>query len=530
MSRNLRISPWKLKKDEAAQLHWCSSPHRNQDGQWIMTLYFLRLDGSIVSHVVPWGLLPYLKLGGTYEDGKLTDRIQGYFDRLVLKPNQQVQLLPSSEIPRNLYQTFFMPDYVHEWMCSFQINQILYFVPCIELVRAFMTPTKTLTEALLSVGGLESLYDGMTLESGSLHIDLSPEYPYRIATPEYILHLAWLLNNNSMLREWNKVRNRLLTRTDTHSEKTIRIIPPISHPTTLQYRYIQIGNMRFVLGVIGLEDIVAPRVNTIFYSHPKLKGSEKTSGQRYQKVEIPGGCEDLNADHDMSEEPAKSADHTKTVSAPSVFYKYLNRPDTKSVRNKKTQVKSGEIIQVGGSVGTAPDSNEKKPVSASKWSASGAIDPVEFDVLERASDDDTFGLEEFIRFVHRFKEENPQLSIQLSIYYLPEGKTFSLAPGGVPRTCAIVRIEGLGKYPIFIVEISRPDRWNISTLVMTQKTETPIKQHDLFDCLTSMLDNYGHWNEDTLDHYTTRFSVHLVKHQKKGAFGSLFQCLYDLIS
>lgn len=68
--RRIRWSPWPFATDQVVTLYWIRSPQHDQiSHQWMTTAVF-QDDARILHDVrVPWGFLPWLKVGISYRNG-----------------------------------------------------------------------------------------------------------------------------------------------------------------------------------------------------------------------------------------------------------------------------------------------------------------------------------------------------------------------------------------------------------------------------------------------------------------------------
>lgn len=517
MEQTRKISPWPFKKeDERAVLDWISSPRRDENRQWYLHGTFVGERGSVKSQRFSWGLLPLLKMGATYDDGRIADSVAGYYGRIVINPNTLVRKITADGIPNELLNHYLFPEYRQDVVCTFYYDKVEYFLTCVEIVRAFLSPTRVLAKSIVSAGGLETLYEGTHFENQTLHLDLSPEYPVSLARPEYLLHLSWLIHTPRIRKEWSAVQRQLIGGTDTGETPPVSLLPPIICPTGIQFRGIRVGNRCLIQSILAIEDLIAPTVEKIIYTHPKFKKPVPTEEVRKQKVNLPANTPETESVQIEADEPAKKSDSPRAVSAPGMFYRFKQTPIARKKSEKQNQVRKGPVIQVGESrVGDSEgDGAKEKIVTASDWTGSGKVEPIEFKSLLRARSDQNYGLESFIDYVQQLSFMNPQISIQMSVFYLPEGCPTSTTPDGHRRLCAIVRIEGVDDHPRFIVEVGRPDRYQISTLVVRMKSADGSIDTHLLELISAMMENYGHWDENKIQQMPNSMDVYLVKHHR----------------
>mgnify|MGYP006869434341 FL=1 len=102
----MQFKNWPFGSNEKPVLYWMTSP-RKCDSGWVMDAVFKRQSGllpRIVRVEVPWGTLPYLRIGRIYYDrGRLDETSKsGLESNFVLFPKHTGRLIPAYDMPKEL--------------------------------------------------------------------------------------------------------------------------------------------------------------------------------------------------------------------------------------------------------------------------------------------------------------------------------------------------------------------------------------------------------------------------------------------
>ena len=203
----LRLRPWPFEKDEKVRLYWLCSPYKTADGTWLLKAIFLSDRQSSPKTVqYPWGTLPALRIGRTYVDGLLEKHASDNALQRIFIPNIQNGLLCKAfDLPRNLYNFYQNSLLGRERLWMFRANQNIFYIPCIELVRAFLAPSKTLANQLMKPHGIDSLIEEELLQDDTLTIHLSRSIPRTLVSDRTVAHLVWLYYEETARQCWESL-------------------------------------------------------------------------------------------------------------------------------------------------------------------------------------------------------------------------------------------------------------------------------------------------------------------------------------
>lgn len=500
--RTLVLNPWKFRYDEEVELYWLCSTRMDQNQNWMITAVFKRADGTVKDIEYPLGTLDMLRIGWKYKNGRISEDAQvGKVKDVTVPKTCTYNIVDGFKMPKKLYLLNGNTRYGRQKICHFFLNSMNYYVPCIEIMRGFLTPSVALTNAIMRPHGLESLIDSTQILFRELNITLSAEYPSRLVNDESVLHLVWLLYNKRAKEIWNSVYRLILNySTNSYNSKEILIdtIPPMDKDCRLEYRGFNVDNSTFIQEVISIQGIEMPTFDSIVYSHPSLYKNEQVNEPKRQ-IGNKGSTEKSDElELDESGEPSRKSNQQSAVELPPVQFGFVNKPKMIKKKNKVSLVRTGGSEDNNQTNGSGRSSGiSEKIVTTQDWSLSGCITPIEFKLLELVKEEPMRGLEKFFKAIDYITKQSPSLKLASSVVYLPYGKGFSVCPDGFRRTCAIVKVINYLQPPSYIFEVGRPDDWSVSTLFMYPLNIKNIDkdiEETIINNLVKLVNNNGHWD------------------------------------
>lgn len=100
----------------------------------------------------------------------------------------------------------------------------------------------------------------------------------------------------------------------------------------------------------------------------------------------------------------------------------------------------------------------------------------------------------------------------MSVFLLPIGKRYSICENGIRRTCAVTQIT-TPLTPKYLIEMARPDKWSISTLLLTPKKAISVKviEEEVRSLLEAVVNKGGHWDRFALN-MCENLDIEKIKH------------------
>lgn len=504
----LKIRPWPFEKNEEVELYWLCSPYFHREKGWLMKAAFKKMNNEIVEITVPWGTIPCLVIGQKYSDGlPCTTGKRGRILEITIPERSIFETCVAYDIPTTLYYFYKNQDFGFQKICRFRIGDRNFYIPCLEIIRTYLTPHKVLANCIMKPGGLDLLIEKTEIKGRDLFIDLTDEVPRRIVCNETAAYLAWLKHDVYANKAWNSIYNKVFSRAIEKSPYNavsefqkgtyMEVLPPAGKGTKWAFRGITVGKDTLILELLSRTNLYMPFDN-IYYSHSSLVNPDATSEQKIIKViKSKNGLDEDIVSLDKHDEPSQKDSDQSVIEHISIGFSFNRNPKMKRVRKRNLKLRTGstdDAAQIRDIEGIKRD----EIASTQDWIYGGQIRPIEFKSLEIVKDGVIKGLEEFLKVVDYIDKNHRDIRVFLNLVYIPKGRAFSLYPNGTRRNCAIVKIEREKKLPCYILEVGRADSWSISTLLVYQLI-TQISQEEvevmLSELLIGLINNNGHWDK-----------------------------------
>ncbi|MBL8203481.1 MAG: hypothetical protein JNM09_04570 [Blastocatellia bacterium] len=502
----LKVKPWPFDKNEPATLNWILSPIRKISGYEVIAIFKTLFTGKLERVPLPLGILPALRIGRVYIDGKLADQIPQP-QKLDIPNIRNGTLVDGFKMPPSLYSLLEQRSSCEENLWRFELNANTYFLPCLEMIRAFFIHTKTLANKILIPNGLDTLIGDEEIKGNELILHLDETFPLNLLKTKemeaaHLNHLIWLRHNPSARMAWEFVARKLYAQAIKNnpfdlfqalSERIpLQVIPPFAESLRMEFTSVSHGNQHLVLEILGFEETTPLPFDRVSYTHPRLEEPRKTTVTKIRKIPIEVGEE---IELDTSGLPAKNESNPTIVKTPAVEFRLLHFVPLKRIYQKRPDDNSPKRITVA----------EETPVSSVVRSANptvygGLHNPLEFAGLTAPAPDlpdyQEKGLNQFLTAVNVLASHYQQeLMVYPFIGELAYDKSFSKDEQNHQRKYAWVSIQSRQSTAhCFILELARVEGRQIATLFIKapQKVSSPLQEK-----LTESLNkNNGHFNPD----------------------------------
>jgi hypothetical protein len=498
----VKLRPWKFPVGKKIRLYWICSPYRQSNGNWTVRAVFQAIGSSDLEIIdFPWGTLPALTTGWYYVDGLPVEPIPGLlFENLFVPKLNDGKTIDAFDINGKFHHFRQSGEIAKERVWKFINYGATYFLPCLELLRAFLLPSKTLTNLILRPNGLESVIDDEKVREGTLEIYLNKEVPQRIVTHQNVAHLVWLLYNPTVKVCWDSVYRNIFTESLERSASSptqamsaglpITFEPPDIGSCRLSVDAVSGTNERFITRINGFSLENFP-FETVIYSHPSIK-EKKTFKSRTKQPRLIK--EDFEDDFSLDEErrAPRHDSNQPIVNASKVYFDFNLAP-------RLIKLPQGQaLIPVTGNSSDSEGGKSNKAgrdVSTDEPIYGGQIQPVEFSALQVSLHLNEGEFDEFFEAVAILKTKNPHLEVEFTIIDILGIGDFCFIKRK-RRKCLVVKISQNGVTPCFVFEVARPDKWLISTLfIRFEEAEPPTDnvEHNVAKVLFNMVSESGHW-------------------------------------
>ena len=402
-----------------------------------------------------------------------------------------------------------------------------YYIPCIEVVRSFFTPTKTLANYIIKPNGLDFLIDEWNITGETMNINLSMEMPKAIVNDNTVAHLIWTRFNEDAYKSWTSVYNNIFSNAVTVSSTLpvsklaagvpIEAVPPIRENTKWNYRGVYNGDNVLILELMSATGVTIP-FRFINYYHPAIKKkSTLISNDKIRRIHTKSEGELYKLpDNKGQSGSGKKQQYQPVIETSATSLVYTGEIKLTRIENGLNQSEKGLIV-IDGSQGKGNSKITNGQIATTQdWSGSGQIDSLEFNGLDVVNGKLCKGLEAFYKAIEYIKATYDGVQISICEVFLPAGKPFSYYSDGDRRNCAIVRISAKNKLPTYLLEIGRADGWSISTLLLYGRNYDHVRmQIDINVMLHGLISNSGHWKIERL---VDKCIINRLKHIKSESY------------
>lgn len=516
----LRLRPWPFGKAERVRLYWLCSPYKTADGTWLLRAVFVNDDQSSPRVVdYPWGTLPALRMGGIYVDGLLQkEDSESDLQRLYIPNLQNGSLCKAFDLPKKLYSFYQNSLLGRERLWMFRVGQTVFYIPCLELARAFLAPSKTLANQLMKPHGIDSLIEEERLQDDTLSIHLSGIIPRTLVNNRSVAHLIWLYYEETARESWESLYREIFAEAIQLSPAQpasglstgipLSIKPPVSGPCELQFKGVLYNKFCLILEIFKTNSSTNFPFSTVVYTHPSLKKRDPGIGSEPSRRIVPKKEHDpLELDADAR--PARNESYQSLVETDITAMGFSHLP---SFIRETVDSTAGE-----SSISATPDitiyiKRGENIVSTNEPYYGGEVRPVEFIGFHLTPSENINGLEEFLTAIRHIVTNYSSPTVRCSVVEIPGNRSFCHLPDGSRRNCAVVEIIQDGITPSFILEVARPDQWLISTLLIkvhaARYTARSIEK-EIADLLEDTVKRDGHWNVEKLEQSPTFTGIRL---------------------
>jgi hypothetical protein len=510
---SIKLKPWPF-GNRVVKLHWFGHVRLNTSNKWRITVAFEDLQKAVLVDY-PIGLLPILRIGQYYQNGQpLTTQKEGMIytveiDNLSLGETEQ-----SLDICRQFgYFLYGKAELITQNMWSFCSNRVMYHIPQAELIRALYVKNKLLANVMLRPNGIEYLLDNSNISGRSASFHFSREIPASLIDEEFVQHFAWLYLVHDIKNSFESIQTNLYSNSTeyglSYGQPLELIIPNISN-SNWTFRGKRIGNDIMIYELLSFTgaELLFDRIE---YSHVSIKKRMYSDLPRKKQISFTGKDQKFEIETDSGKK-AKEDTHQPVINQEATQMMFNNQPIVERIAKYEQEIHQGDTYITkkgrGGAITTSSSVDESIK--------GGQAQPVDFKTLEVTNEKDGYGLDEFFEMVTYLEGMYPELHITMSIVNLPIGRTFSWLPDGRRRICVVVNIKGMGEKPIYILEIARPDRRPLSTLVVAFNKKSSSRKTDeehIQKLLNGLVFNSGNW----LKRQFNEISYVKLKHTSKSS-------------
>lgn len=203
--RRIRWSPWPFATNQVVTLYWIRSPQYDQvSHQWMTTAVFQDDARRFHDVRVPWGFLPWLKIGISYRNGiPVDDLSQGRKFKLDDLDQWDVQIAEAGQVISREWYPLRTRSNLAEYCWAFYRGAKRVIVSELEGIRALVTPARFLALGCLEPSFLDTIVRNYQINGDALYVQFSGDVPVRLLTRAFVLRVAYLLLDTSLRGCWD---------------------------------------------------------------------------------------------------------------------------------------------------------------------------------------------------------------------------------------------------------------------------------------------------------------------------------------
>lgn len=419
MSR-LKLRSWSFGKNEEIELYWHGIPFLNSEGLWMLKCLFKRNNETFKEHVFPFGTLPHLRIGQVYVDGGFAEKTgTGSLFEVRVTNATRFDICKGFDFPKSLYAFNKppAPSYGNLPICRFEVEGVMYYIPCTEVVRSILAPYKMFANQILRPEGLSCFIESSYGYKDKLELKLTEEYNRDLLKYEAVSYFVWLKFDKSAENSWNSVyKNMILDAAqkpggditdELRKGIPIRVLPPVNGPSTWTFRGLAYKNQRLILELVSRSELILPFTDIDLY-HPKLEKIETDSRPRYAKDPTKKPTDYKDVELDTTGQGAEKHPGHNIVEQPPVMYSLKIKPRISKKSSKIRRMHTGDIVVIGTK---KEDKNENNVGTTQDWIQGGNIPQIEFSTLKMVDANLAKGLEEFIKLVEYIQTHHNILTL-----------------------------------------------------------------------------------------------------------------------
>ncbi len=533
---------WPFKPEVNVQLMWVKSPFRNDNKEWMVPLILRNNSGEIKLTEISWGLFPGFRLGQYYANGEPVEAYKsGNIRRFQIDEPEKGTLCKVSDLPDGIIDKKLLLTIKDEYLWKYDAGQIILYFPCLELVRAFLTPNATLAHALLQINGLD-LIASCKMYQSSLHLIVNQTVPKGLVTKDFILHLAWLFSDPLANKTWQSIFPSIRPRGDFEipldlfenivddeelKPKKLKAKLPLTNSSLVEVRGIQKGTHFLVYEIISVGNLSLSYKDISYSKSPTIErkvtenNKPVTKINRIRKKNVLKNLGIIENPNSISKTMISRRNNNVFVfdSIPDIRRmepiiekaerkrsKEKPKKDEKPLESKPEQILDDPIVQ-------------ERLFSGSEvlYTGNKDIHPIEFQAPSVVNNSIGYGLQPFFNAIDYLSKLYLITVVDYKVDVVPAGKPFSYNENGGPRKYALVTIKA-GKETRYIVEIERFKKIYLSTLIIEPRSKKEFEDEELYEILGKLLvgliRNHGSWNMEQLQNHP-KAKIHQVKHLEK---------------
>lgn len=516
-----KLGSWPYPAGMPAHLYWVKSPMQvGREKQWHQKVLFHGQNGEYHERVLPWGMIPALKLGIQFVDGEPSGRSSaGELKEFRLGDSATCRFTSSAYLRNEWLDSVreYRRQLLLEHCVCIEDGETRLWVPCVEVVRAFFAINKQLAYLLLDPLGLSKIC-ASEMEDSKVRVHFNKVMPVASLNKILAKRVAMIRHHSPWDDAWRQVWNRSIKNP---GEPTVYshlyCCPPTVGGSTWSVRGVPCESGFFVLEIRGIRTRAKLPFDEVAYTHPHMKfspdgGESAESGDGNGRG---GGSREEHGDDGeidastLSPKGSRNPRHCSMSVSSMAFgnsVKVSKRLGEGRPVPRRRKASAGTEGRETGEIGGGP----KSPVhvSLNDNAGIGVVLAAEFKPIEKIVDVPP-GLKPFIAAVKGMKK----VKVACAIEAVPNESPLAKLHEG-QRYFALAYVRAFGRWPGegYVLEIDSSDNHRVSTLVFQSKGDVDgidAAKKFLIECFARA----GHWTSDALEKGKVLQKHELVRHR-----------------
>lgn len=532
-----KLRDWPFGPGELSTIRWIKSPYSNKKNEWILPVVFEGKKNNKAQVDTLWGSILLLRYGQIYQDGKPFEVTKdGSVLILDIDDASKGGFCKASELIGFLPEGIFNIESEYCW--TFENRGYKVFIPCIEIIRSFFTPNKTMANALLTPYGLDDIAS-FRVYTEQISIDVKSTVPKQVVDWSFAKYLAWLKSNQLAFEVWNSVFRELLPKgainemiitplfddsgEPLNKDNRMKAKFPIAGPSKLQVRAIVKEERIFVLEVLRVGDLSLP-FNKVIFTHSSFKAKRNATGDSRKQIKrsLTRRKKIRNKKELINICPTALSKSVILNSTPTVFvfsrgitisktsdyvprYRRKLPNEYRPINDKERKVNRASVYseELKGD-----ESTPKNLFSTGEiyFDGDSKVLPVEVQGVRAVHGAFTSSFEDFFNMLNILERIESRLMVwEPKIMQLPGLRGIAKKKEeGTPRQCILVPMYLLSTdyKRFYILEIERSPKISLSTLLIWPREEELFTEKTLNilieNLLRNLIRNNGHWKKSDI--------------------------------
>lgn len=485
---------------------------RYNNGNWNISCEFELPDKTIQNIILSIECLPALAIGRRYKKGNIV-RPKGRIAEIDLPSISEWSIRKIEDYEKFASGRELSKDAANQFVFRFKLHDYYVWLPSIELARALFLKTAINTRAAFTEANLNRLID-VLVDGPTATLRLSEFYPHRLLDVKaHQSYLAWLMLNQPVLHSYLSIFRTKFEKVynGSSSQSWAFHFEPFEIENIFIRAYTRIsGRNIFIEEISSVGNLsMNKEFELVNFDHPLDIKLEVEPGQGNKQGSRAKPNKDKFDPELVDDEAPSNETRARVLSVPKGALYFNEVINTQRIYKIKI-VETSE----GGTVGES--SGERvRLLSVREGQGKGKHKSADFQSISNEDNSDSSFFNCIRKTLNELKGIEhlgvSNIDIKLGVLPIATAKRFLYIKPSVRRSFLYAEIEVTGGDSLHLLEIDLSDDHSLTTLVFRQKHSEDLQQ-TLFDILSELVNNSGHWDRKLIRDRTLMHAY--VKHPK----------------